>query len=447
MSTTMALAISATITTPGRPLKDTSDNPGAVGINGTAERAHPGDPEAGSGDHGRDSFGDILASLLAACTLCAPATGGSTAPNATASSATPSNAGFAIAGSVSLEGDITFEGAGTGEVAPVPVVNDSLHNIVSMGSSAIGSVTASLPAGDLGEAIVDRVGEVLADVREMGQSAKEVPASRAGLGFEAQWAIDAGLGKTSEDAPEGVSEPGPAGPDPLPMPSSNNADAANGARRAHQQPARASVELLSSMVGESGSLSGGPGGEDTGADTRAVDLHGNSGLAATLSVKVGTGPSPVPAPTASSPDNPVAPAPTAQLVEAIAPLRVRGNGTYDLTLELHPAELGAVRVRAVFENGTIQLHLQADSPATRDLLQDSLGGLRQALADVGLSGGELSVGTQAGWQGSAPHGFRRQQDGAGGQSVPSSTAPRTLEEFEPTGSHHPTSATALDVLL
>lgn len=152
-----------------------------------------------------------------------------------------------------------------------------------------------------------------------------------------------------------------------------------------------------------------------------------------------------------APQHPPTAAPLAhsQLVDAVAPLRHRGDGNYDLTLELHPGELGTVRVRAVLENGTIQLHLQADSPATRDLLQGSLAGLRNALDDVGLNSGQLSVDLQAGWQGTAS-GSHQQTSQSENDSLTSSSGNGLIDnshEALDTSPSQPSSTSAVDILL
>lgn len=426
----------------GRPLNDTSHSPGTGRINGKAaprQPVHPGDSDVAHDEHASTDFGDVLASFLAACTLCASAQDAPTSPDGTSPSSTPAPPGFVIGGGLDLQGAVAFEGVGTGEVMPTVVLNDGLKAVASMESAATGSMDASFPTRDPGEVEVDHVGGVSADVGEMARSAGEVPASKPGFQLHAEWTIEGGPGGSAGDAPMG--EPGTE----------------SGRHVARPQSDLSPVDLASlfgesgfseSGFGKSGSMSGPRAAGETGADVGAVGSDGDSGLAAALSVKVEAGPPHAQAPTATSAGTPVAPAPSAatQLADAIVPLRVRGDGTYDLTLELHPAELGAVRVRAVFENGTIQLHLQADNLATRNLLQDSLGGLRQALDNVGLNSGQLSVGAQAGWQGPA-HGFGRQQDGSGVPVVPFSHAPRTLDDPEPTSSHNPSSTTVLDVLL
>lgn len=90
------------------------------------------------------------------------------------------------------------------------------------------------------------------------------------------------------------------------------------------------------------------------------------------------------------------PAPAAdahvQIARVVRPLRLGNDGAYELALDLTPAELGRVRIDVELRGTTINLHLRADNPATRELLQGSLDQLRAELESAGLEAGSLDIG-------------------------------------------------------
>jgi flagellar hook-length control protein FliK len=63
-----------------------------------------------------------------------------------------------------------------------------------------------------------------------------------------------------------------------------------------------------------------------------------------------------------------------------------------VNIRLYPEQLGTVHVELRLESGTVNVSLQADGDATRDLLRQNLGELRQQLADTGLATGRFDVG-------------------------------------------------------
>ena len=83
--------------------------------------------------------------------------------------------------------------------------------------------------------------------------------------------------------------------------------------------------------------------------------------------------------------------PHVQVARIVRPLRLGDDGTYELALDLTPAELGRVRIDVEMRGGTISLSLRADNPATRQLLQTSLDQLRSELEAAGLHAGHLDV--------------------------------------------------------
>ena len=89
----------------------------------------------------------------------------------------------------------------------------------------------------------------------------------------------------------------------------------------------------------------------------------------------------------SAPDRTAAPAvvhPQPQLTDAIAHLRARGNGTHQLDVALHPAELGAVHVRAALHGDTLTITVSCADDAARQAVTAALPDLHSALG--GLSG-------------------------------------------------------------
>jgi flagellar hook-length control protein FliK len=82
-----------------------------------------------------------------------------------------------------------------------------------------------------------------------------------------------------------------------------------------------------------------------------------------------------------------------QVVSVVEPLRHRGDGHHELTLDLRPPELGPIRVEVTIEGGTVHLSLHAGDAATGDLLHQAMPDLRAALAEAGLVAGHLGVGS------------------------------------------------------
>lgn len=97
-------------------------------------------------------------------------------------------------------------------------------------------------------------------------------------------------------------------------------------------------------------------------------------------------PAEVAAPRATPPADP-----HVQVARVVRPLRLGQDGSYELALDLTPAELGRVRIDVEMRGATISLSLRADNPATRQLLQTSLDQLRTELEAAGLNAGRLDV--------------------------------------------------------
>jgi flagellar hook-length control protein FliK len=88
-----------------------------------------------------------------------------------------------------------------------------------------------------------------------------------------------------------------------------------------------------------------------------------------------------------------------QVAGAVRPLRL-ADGSHQVNLQLHPAELGSVHVEVALREGRISLHLVAETAAARQALQQSLPELRADLEAAGLRTDALQVGAQASGQSS-----------------------------------------------
>ena len=146
-----------------------------------------------------------------------------------------------------------------------------------------------------------------------------------------------------------------------------------------------------------------------------------------------------------APAAPAAAAPTAayvaahaqpELGDALARLRSSVDGTHQLTVQLHPAELGAVNVTAVLHNGTLNVTLAVSDPAARAAVTAALPQLQQQLSQAGYAGFDLNLGGSAG-QHSAAH------DSGGGQQSPAGHRRQGAHD-EPVVAHEPVRRTSRD---
>ena len=111
----------------------------------------------------------------------------------------------------------------------------------------------------------------------------------------------------------------------------------------------------------------------------------------------------------SPPPATVAPAPAhVQVVSHVTPVLQRGDGSYHLSVQLHPAELGGVRLDVRLHDGQVSLQLRADTQAGHAALRDNLPQLRHELEAAGVSAGALDLGDWTGGQQPPPDASRRQ---------------------------------------
>lgn len=87
------------------------------------------------------------------------------------------------------------------------------------------------------------------------------------------------------------------------------------------------------------------------------------------------------------------------------------EGKRQLTVELHPEDLGQVKLKLIQEKDTLQLHLQAQSSEVRDLLEKHLPRLQEALQQQGLRLETIQVSVDA-QRNNAQGFFERQQQQA-----------------------------------
>jgi flagellar hook-length control protein FliK len=105
-------------------------------------------------------------------------------------------------------------------------------------------------------------------------------------------------------------------------------------------------------------------------------------------------------------------------------LRAGGDGTHQLIVALHPAELGAVNLHVRIENNTMTIRLASGAEA-HATLHDALPQLRSELQSAGLGGVELSLELNSGAAGSGA--FADQRRSAPDPGRPARAAP--IEEL------------------
>lgn len=122
---------------------------------------------------------------------------------------------------------------------------------------------------------------------------------------------------------------------------------------------------------------------------------------------------------------------TAQLSEAevSAAERQIGQGltaafrtnTPKVTLWMSPETLGKVRIHLTFDQGTISARFEATSDATKDLLAQNMGALRDALQSRGLAAQQIEVVSIPDWTNQNGSQSGSSQNGQGNGQLPSQT--------------------------
>ena len=135
-----------------------------------------------------------------------------------------------------------------------------------------------------------------------------------------------------------------------------------------------------------------PTATSTGPTTGTAQATAVTPAPTTQAAMTTTAGAPTPAAGAMPPQVPV----SGQLASAVAAMQRRGDGEYVASLDLHPAELGRVRVEIEIRAGVVNVQVAAEQAGTRGLLNDQLADLRAALEQGGMDAGQLDV---------ASHGF------------------------------------------
>jgi flagellar hook-length control protein FliK len=111
-----------------------------------------------------------------------------------------------------------------------------------------------------------------------------------------------------------------------------------------------------------------------------------------------------------------------QVAGPVLALRAGGDGSHQLIVALHPAELGPVNVHVRIEGNLMTIALASTSETAHDALRDALPQLRSELQSAGLSSASVSVDLTSG--GSAGSGaFANPRQGAGEPSRPAGAVP------------------------
>jgi flagellar hook-length control protein FliK len=93
---------------------------------------------------------------------------------------------------------------------------------------------------------------------------------------------------------------------------------------------------------------------------------------------------------AAAPPPPATP-PASQVAQLLTPVLSGPDGSYSLSLQLYPEELGAVQVEVLLRSGEIRLALHAPDEAAQAALRSALPDLRADLTAGGLTATSLSV--------------------------------------------------------
>jgi len=72
----------------------------------------------------------------------------------------------------------------------------------------------------------------------------------------------------------------------------------------------------------------------------------------------------------------------------------RNQELKELDIQLHPADLGRIRIGLRWENGQVHLQVHASEAATGQIIQNQLSELRNTLTNQGVNCGELQMGQQ-----------------------------------------------------
>lgn len=136
--------------------------------------------------------------------------------------------------------------------------------------------------------------------------------------------------------------------------------------------------------------------QSSSGSASAGSASGEMGPTAVALTSVQAHPVTVTAPTSSSTQSSQAPTPapsqSQQMLSILSPVLNRPNGTHQISIEMHPADLGTIQATVTVQSGHVTVELNADHPGARQALGTALPDLRQQLgsggrhADVFLGG-------------------------------------------------------------
>jgi flagellar hook-length control protein FliK len=200
------------------------------------------------------------------------------------------------------------------------------------------------------------------------------------------------------DAP--VQAPGPAPAAPQPTPSQVGASAA-----------AANAVALEAPTARHDPQASRPAGRATATDAPSPLLLDGATPARPVQTTFAPAAAAVVAAPANEPPTPA----HQQVFAALVPLRGGKSGEHQLTVQLHPAELGPVSIVARFENGELSVTLASSSDAARDALHGAMPQLRNDLQQAGFAG--VAIALDAGGD----------PGRAGRQPAPTPAAPPTAQ--------------------
>jgi flagellar hook-length control protein FliK len=173
--------------------------------------------------------------------------------------------------------------------------------------------------------------------------------------------------------------------------------------------------------------SGHEAGASPTTEDPVVSATASAGTDRTTAPAIGTGATPPPrtsGPVAAPPAPPVPELPGPRTTEptpawrqvADALVGRAGGDTSPVTIELHPAELGAVRAEISMRDGALRVDLSAATRDAQAMLEQAIGELRHDLHRLGMRLGHVEVHHTHGGAGPEPETAAAQGDTASGRS-------------------------------
>ena len=99
-----------------------------------------------------------------------------------------------------------------------------------------------------------------------------------------------------------------------------------------------------------------------------------------------------------------------QLVSVVRPL-AGSNGSHTMTLDLHPADLGRVRLEITVEGAMVHVAVHAERATTSELLHQTMPELRRSLDAAGLTAGRIGLDSEASTSSGHARDLRNPQTG------------------------------------